>query len=91
MADEIKAAGIEKFDGTDFGYWKMQIEDYLYGKKLHLPLLGSKPENMPEEDWQILDRQVLGIIRLSLSRRVAHNVTKKKINCKINGSLVRDV
>ena len=46
MADEIKAAGIEKFDGTDFGYWKMQIEDYLYGKKLHLPLLGSKPENM---------------------------------------------
>jgi len=29
MADEIKAAGIEKFDGTDFGYWKMQIEDYL--------------------------------------------------------------
>jgi hypothetical protein len=50
MADEIKAAGIEKFNGTDFGYWKMQIEDYFYGKKLHLPLLGSKPENMPEED-----------------------------------------
>jgi acyl-activating enzyme 14 len=71
MADEIKAAGIEKFDGTDFGYWKMQIEDYLYGKKLHLPLLGSKPENMQEEDWLLLDRQVLGIIRLSLSRRVA--------------------
>ena len=43
MADEIKAAEIEKFDGTNFGYWKMQIEDYLYGKKLHLPLLGSKP------------------------------------------------
>ena len=50
MADEIKATGIEKFDGTDFGYWKMQIEDYLYGKKLHLPLLVSKPENMQEED-----------------------------------------
>ena len=57
MADEIKAAGIEKFDGTDFGYWKMQFEDYLYGKKLHLPLLGSKPENMQEEDWLLLDRQ----------------------------------
>ena len=56
MADEIKAAGIEKFDGSDFGYWKMQIEDYLYGKKLHLPLLGSKPENMLEEDWLLLDR-----------------------------------
>jgi len=56
MVDEIKAAGIEKFDGTDFGYWKMQIEDYLYGKKLHLPLLGSKPENMQEEEWLLLDR-----------------------------------
>jgi acyl-activating enzyme 14 len=40
----------------------MQIEDYLYGKKLHLPLLGSKPENMQDEEWLILDRQVLGII-----------------------------
>ena len=42
MADEIKVVGIEKFDGMDFGYWKMQIEDYLYGKKLHLPLLGEQ-------------------------------------------------
>ena len=31
MAEEIgKASGIEKFDGTDFGFWRMQIEDYLY-------------------------------------------------------------
>jgi len=50
MEDEIKAARIEKFDGTNFGYWKMQIEDYLYGKKLYLLLLGSKPKNMQEED-----------------------------------------
>nr|TKR75318.1 hypothetical protein D5086_0000286420 [Populus alba] len=87
MADEIKAAGIEKFDGTDFGYWKMQIEDYLYGKKLYLPLLGSKPENMQEKDWLLLDRQVLGIIRLSLSRRVAHNVTKGKSTARLMEAL----
>jgi acyl-activating enzyme 14 len=83
MADEIKATGIEKFDGTDFGYWKMQIEDYLYGKILHLPLLGSKPENMQEEDWLLLDRKFLGIIRLSLSRRVAHNVTKERSTARL--------
>ena len=40
--EDGKSSGIEKFDGTNFGYWKMQIEDYLYGKKLHLPLLGKK-------------------------------------------------
>ena len=47
MAEEAgKSSGIEKFDGTDFAYWRMQIEDYLYRRKLHLPLLGTKPETM---------------------------------------------
>jgi hypothetical protein len=31
--EEGKAKGIEKFDCTNFGFWKMQIKDYLYGKK----------------------------------------------------------
>ena len=39
MVEEVgKTSGIEKFDGTDFMYCRMQIEDYLYGRKLHLPL-----------------------------------------------------
>ena len=79
MAEEPgKASGIEKFDGTDFVYWGMQIEDYLYGRKLHLPLLGTKPKAMKAEEWALLDRQVLGVIRLTLSRPVAHNVIKEK-------------
>ena len=53
---EIKGCGIEKFDGTNFGYWRMQLEDYLYGKKMHLPLLGEKPENISVSDWNFLDR-----------------------------------
>ena len=76
--EEGKGSGIEKFDGTDFTYWRMQIEDYLYGKKLYLPLLGTKPETMKDEDWNLFDRQVLGVIRLTLSRSVAHNVVKEK-------------
>ena len=50
VGEEGKMSRIEKFNGTDFGYWKMQIEDYLYGKKLHLPLLGKKPDSMEEEE-----------------------------------------
>ena len=43
MAEEIgNASRIEKFDGKDFEFWRVQIKDYLYGKKLHLPLLGEK-------------------------------------------------
>ena len=86
--DEGKASRIEKFDGTDFGYWKMQIEDYLYGKKLHLPLLGRKPNNMEEEEeWSFLDRQVLGVIRLTLTRSVAYNIMKEKITVDLMKAL----
>ena len=78
MAEEAgKASGIEKFDGIDFAYWRMQIEDYHCGRKL-LPLLGTKPEAMKAEEWALLDKQVLGVIRLTLSRFVAHNVVKEK-------------
>ena len=76
--EEGKGSRIEKFDGTDFAYWRMQSEDYLYGKKLHQPLLETKPETMKDEDWNLLDRQVLGVIRLTLSRSVVHDVVKEK-------------
>ena len=51
-----KASRIEKFDGIEFRFWRMQIEDYLCGKKLHLQLLGSKPVTMKDEEWAFLDR-----------------------------------
>ena len=79
MAEEArKASGIEKFDCTEFRYWRMQIEDYLYGRKLHLPLLGTKHKTMKVQEWAFLDKQALGVIRLILSRFVAHNVVKEK-------------
>ncbi|GKC74683.1 hypothetical protein Tco_1120566, partial [Tanacetum coccineum] len=31
-------------------FWKMQIEDYLYQKKLHEPLAEAKPTGMKAED-----------------------------------------
>ncbi|XP_056692504.1 uncharacterized protein [Spinacia oleracea] len=76
-ADEGKIK-LEKFDGADFGFWKMQIEDYLYQKKLYEPLSETKPEGMKDEDWNLLDRQALGVIRLTLSRNVAFNIAKGK-------------
>ena len=88
MAEEArKASRIEKFDGTDFAYWRMQIEDYLYGRKLHLPLLWEKPEAMKAEEWALLDRQVLGVIRLTLSRYAAHNVVKEKTTADLMKAL----
>jgi hypothetical protein len=49
VGEEGKVGGIKKFDSIDFKYWKMQIEDYLYWKKLHLPRLGEKPTSMKDD------------------------------------------
>ena len=73
MAEDGKIK-IDKFEGHDFGFWKMQIEDYLYQKKLHEPLSGEKPKDMKQEDWNLLDRQALGVVRLSLAKNVAYNI-----------------
>ena len=45
---------------------------------MHLPLLETKPEAMKAGEWALLDRQVLGVIRFTLSWSVAHNFVKEK-------------
>ncbi|RVW95743.1 Retrovirus-related Pol polyprotein from transposon TNT 1-94 [Vitis vinifera] len=42
---------------------------------------------MKAEEWTLLDRQVLGVIRLTLSRSVAHNVVKEKITTDLMKAL----
>jgi hypothetical protein len=76
--EKVKAIGIEKFDDTDFAYWKMQIEDILYGKELHQPFLGEQPDDMDDSKWALLDHKALAVVRLSLSKSVAHNIVKEK-------------
>ena len=58
------------------------------GKKLFLPLVGMKPEIIKDEEWILLDRQVLGVIRLTLLRSVAHNAMKEKTNSSIRPWLI---
>ena len=54
---------------------------------MHLPLLGTKPETMKAEEWALLDRQVLGVIRLTLSRFIALNVVKEKTTVNLMKAL----
>nr|GEY75101.1 hypothetical protein [Tanacetum cinerariifolium] len=56
----------------------MQIEDYLYQQKLHEPLAKAKHTGMKAEDWTLLDRQALGVVRLSLAKNVSYNVVNEK-------------
>ena len=85
--EEGSTPEITKFDGLEYSYWRMQIEDFLFSKKLHLPL-GSKPEGVKVEDWNLLDRHVLEVIRLTLSKNMAHNIAKEKTTVRRMGALI---
>jgi hypothetical protein len=71
---------VKKFNGQNYQLWKMHMEDYLYQKDIFLPLSGvtKKPTAMKNEEWEILDRKALGMIRLSLVASVAFNISKEK-------------
>ena len=69
---------IDKFDGSDFEFWRMQVEDLLYQNKLHERLSKTKPEDMKEDDWLLLDRWALGVVRLTLEKKVAYIIENVK-------------
>jgi hypothetical protein len=71
---------VEKFNGQNYQLWKMQMEYYLYQKDLFLPLGGieKKLMTMKDEEWEVLDRKALGMIRLFLAVSVAFNISKEK-------------
>uniref|UniRef100_A0A0D3E242 Uncharacterized protein n=1 Tax=Brassica oleracea var. oleracea TaxID=109376 RepID=A0A0D3E242_BRAOL len=84
--EDGSAHSIGKFDGTDYAFRKMQIEDYLYGKKLHQPL-SKKPEKMDQDEWELLDRQVLGVISWEPMRAAVSNFVSTQ---KLKFNDVRD-
>ncbi|KAK8919454.1 hypothetical protein KSP39_PZI021448 [Platanthera zijinensis] len=82
---------IDKFDGKNFGFWKMQMKDYLYQRDLYLPLGGKKdkPKDMNDKKWEVLDRKALGAIILTLSSSVAFNISKEKTTKDVMAALMR--
>ncbi|KAK1414099.1 hypothetical protein QVD17_29840 [Tagetes erecta] len=67
---------IEKFDGSDFSWWKMQMDALLGQKDLDV-VLEEKPKKMTEAEevqWNAKDKKARGTITLSLTRNVAYNI-----------------
>ncbi|KAI0500779.1 hypothetical protein KFK09_018996 [Dendrobium nobile] len=59
MVDEARYKN-EEFNGSNFTFWRMQLEDLLY-QKLYLPLEGinKKPDFMTMDEWEVLDRTTI--------------------------------
>ncbi|KAL8140771.1 hypothetical protein V2J09_006792 [Rumex salicifolius] len=62
------------------------IEDYQYGKDLYLPL-GEKLEAIKDDEWKLLVRKAMSVVRLSLSRNVAHHTIKTKTTKEMKATL----
>lgn len=59
---------VEKFDGTNnFGMWQCEVMDVLVHQELDIAL-EDKPEEMSTKDWEKINRQACGTIRLCLAK-----------------------
>ncbi|KAM0026735.1 putative RNA-directed DNA polymerase [Helianthus debilis subsp. tardiflorus] len=78
MAEDGKFR-IEKFNGTDFAWWRMQIEALLGECDLDV-VLEEKPVGMDKAAkaiWNSKDKKARGKITLALTRSVAFNIMKE--------------
>jgi hypothetical protein len=70
---------VEKFNSQNYQLWKMQMEDYLYHKDIFLALGGKEKQSasIKDEEWEILDKKILGMILLCLATSMAFNISKE--------------
>jgi hypothetical protein len=82
---------VEKFNGQKYQLWKMHMEDYLYQKDMFLPLGGieKKPMTMKDKEWEVLDRNALGTIWLSLTTLVDFNISKENTTKEMMDTLAK--
>ncbi|KAF3448070.1 hypothetical protein FNV43_RR08778 [Rhamnella rubrinervis] len=57
---------VEKFDGTNnFGMWQCEVLDLLFQERSQITL-EAEPKDMSNKDWDYINRQACGTIRLCL-------------------------
>ncbi|TXG72398.1 hypothetical protein EZV62_000977 [Acer yangbiense] len=67
-----------KFDGTNnFGMWQCEVLDVLFQKELDIAL-EDKPSEMDDKEWEKINHQACGTIRLSLAKDQKYTVMKEK-------------
>ncbi|KAF6175776.1 hypothetical protein GIB67_035903 [Kingdonia uniflora] len=72
MADEEKLK-IERLNRLNLGIWKMQVEDFLYAEDFDFLQGGisMKPFDMSVLEGELLDRDVLGVVRSTLATSIS--------------------
>ena len=69
------SSGMIKLDASNYSIWKPLMEDLLYCKVLYGPIVRDKiPEGVTQEDWRVLNRKAVGLIRLHINHNIFHHV-----------------
>ena len=61
---EANTSRMVNVNGVNYAIWKGKMKDLLYVKIFYKPVFTTvKPDNMTNEEWSLLHRQVCGFIR----------------------------
>ena len=68
---------VKKFDGTNnFGMWQCEVMDVLIQQDLDIAL-EDKPEAIDDKEWEKLNWQACGTIRLCLAKDQKYSVMRE--------------
>lgn len=66
----------------DYGFWKMRVEDFLHDRDLKLALEGKLKE-MDEVEYRKIDRKMMTVVCVSLSRSVVSHMAHAESKIEI--------
>ena len=75
LGEGTTTSGMIKIDSSNYSLWKPMMEDILYCKDLYEPIVKDKiPTGVTEEEWRVLNRKTVGMIRLYINHNIFHHV-----------------
>jgi hypothetical protein len=75
LEEGVTTSGMIKLDSSNYSLWKPMMEDILYCKYLYEPIVKEKiPTSVMEEEWRVLNRKAVCMIRLCINHNIFHHV-----------------
>ena len=73
---EANTSRMVTLNGVNYAIWKGEMEDLLYVKNFYKPVFTTvKPDNITDEEWSLLHRQVCGFIRQWVDDNVLKHIS----------------
>ena len=75
LEESATTSGMIKLDSSNYSFLKTMMEDILCCKDLYEPIVKHKiPTGVMEEEWRVLHRKEVGMIRLYINHAIFHHV-----------------